>query len=136
VIGVARASWLASISAQTWRSVTRGIVLFCVACAAFAEPAPPGDVIGVGNFTHLVADLDRSIEFYRDRIGLELLGPQGKRPFAAVPAIQKATNTPGPGFASRSSKSRDRRSGLKQPSSRTSSSIRSRGVFRTPAPQI
>src|SRR5690348_5497916 len=67
----------------------------CAASILFAESALPGDVVGVGNFTHLVADLDRSIEFYRDGLGLELLGPQGKRPFAAVPAIQKATNTPG-----------------------------------------
>jgi len=66
-------------------------VLF--AQSASAQSAPPGDVIGVGNFTHLVANLDKSVEFYRDRIGLELLGPQGPRPFAAVPAIQKATNT-------------------------------------------
>ena len=68
---------------------------FFFAGILIAQPAPSGDVVGVGNFTHLVADLDRSIEFYRDRIGLELLGPQGKRPFAAVPAIQKATNAPG-----------------------------------------
>jgi catechol 2,3-dioxygenase-like lactoylglutathione lyase family enzyme len=61
----------------------------------WGQSAPPGSVIGVGNFTHVVADLDRSVEFYRDRIGLELLGPQGKRPFVAVPAIQKATDTPG-----------------------------------------
>jgi catechol 2,3-dioxygenase-like lactoylglutathione lyase family enzyme len=71
------------------------ILALCTSSVLFAENAPPGDVIGVGNFTHLVADLDRSIEFYRDHLGLELLGPQSKRPFAAVPAIQKATNTPG-----------------------------------------
>jgi catechol 2,3-dioxygenase-like lactoylglutathione lyase family enzyme len=72
-----------------------GAIALCAVTPIFAQPAPSGDVVGVGNFTHLVADLDRSIEFYRDRIGLELLGPQGKRPFASVPAIQKATNAAG-----------------------------------------
>jgi catechol 2,3-dioxygenase-like lactoylglutathione lyase family enzyme len=33
--------------------------------------APPGAVIGVGNFSHIVASLERSVQFYRDVIGLE-----------------------------------------------------------------
>ena len=28
--------------------------------------APPGEVIGVGNFAHIVADLDASLVLYRD----------------------------------------------------------------------
>ena len=29
-------------------------------------PAPAGDVTGVGNFSHIVANLERSVEFYRN----------------------------------------------------------------------
>ena len=34
------------------------------------QPAPAGDVVGVGNFAHIVADLDKSLGFYRDVLGL------------------------------------------------------------------
>src|SRR4051812_5469530 len=33
-------------------------------------PAPAGDVVSVGNFAHIVGDLDRSLGFYRDVLGL------------------------------------------------------------------
>ena len=39
-----------------------------------AAPAPAGDVVGVGNFAHIVADIDRSLGFYRDVLGLERVG--------------------------------------------------------------
>jgi catechol 2,3-dioxygenase-like lactoylglutathione lyase family enzyme len=35
-------------------------------------PAPAGDVVGVGNFGHVVADLDTSLRFYHDVLGLEV----------------------------------------------------------------
>ena len=50
-------------------------------------------VVGMGNFSHIVADLDRAIAFYRDGLGLELAAPA--RPFEAMPAVQKAGNVPG-----------------------------------------
>jgi catechol 2,3-dioxygenase-like lactoylglutathione lyase family enzyme len=56
------------------------------------QPAPTGDVIGVGNFAHIVADLDRSLEFYREVLGLEVLVNQ---PFAKNLAIEKLGNTMG-----------------------------------------
>jgi len=55
--------------------------------------APAGDITGVGNFSHIVADMEKSLAFYRDVLGLELVGPV--RPFDANPAIIKLINVPG-----------------------------------------
>ncbi|MGD2167814.1 MAG: VOC family protein [Gammaproteobacteria bacterium] len=57
-----------------------------------SRSAPDGDVIGVGNFAHIVEDLDASLAFYRDVLGLEV-GVTTE--FAANPAIQAMGNTPG-----------------------------------------
>jgi predicted enzyme related to lactoylglutathione lyase len=67
------------------------IVMYMLAGLMFQAPA--GGVIGVGNFSHIVSNLDRSLEFYRDVIGLELSGPV--RPFDGNPAIMRLGNTPG-----------------------------------------
>jgi catechol 2,3-dioxygenase-like lactoylglutathione lyase family enzyme len=55
--------------------------------------APPGDVVGVGNFAHIVADLEKSLAFYRDVLGLEV----GVQPteFAPNEAIMKMGATEG-----------------------------------------
>ena len=50
-------------------------------------------IAGVGNFSHIAANLDRSVAFYRDVLGLEMNGEA--RPFDANPAIMKMGNTPG-----------------------------------------
>lgn len=42
------------------------------AMAQSSPPAPPGDVVGVENVSHSVADLDRSLGLYRDVLGLTL----------------------------------------------------------------
>jgi hypothetical protein len=55
-------------------------------------PAPAGEVVGVGNFGHIVADLDKSLAFYRDVIGLTVTVTQ---PFAANDAIMKMGATEG-----------------------------------------
>jgi catechol 2,3-dioxygenase-like lactoylglutathione lyase family enzyme len=55
-------------------------------------PAPAGDVIGVGNFAHIVANVDESLKFYRDVLGLEVSVTQ---PFAPNPAIEKLGHTEG-----------------------------------------
>jgi catechol 2,3-dioxygenase-like lactoylglutathione lyase family enzyme len=57
-----------------------------------AQPAPAGEVVGVGNFAHVVADLDTSLRFYRDVIGLEVTFTQ---PFAPNDAIAKLGATEG-----------------------------------------
>jgi molybdate transport system substrate-binding protein len=50
------------------------------------------DVVGVGNFSHIVSNLDRSLQFYRDVLGLEVTV---NNPFSGNPAIMKLGNTPG-----------------------------------------
>src|ERR1700691_5266830 len=65
------------------------------AAITFAQaPAvePPGEIVGVGNFSHIVQNLDKSLEFYRDVLGLEVTVNQ---PFAPNPAIAKLGNTLG-----------------------------------------
>ena len=54
--------------------------------------APPGEVIGVGNFAHIVADLDASLVLYRDVLGLTVYANQ---PFAPNAAIAKLGATEG-----------------------------------------
>jgi catechol 2,3-dioxygenase-like lactoylglutathione lyase family enzyme len=56
------------------------------------QAAPPGEVIGVGNFAHIVRDLDVSLAFYRDVLGLEV-GVTAD--FSPNPPIQTMGNTPG-----------------------------------------
>ena len=75
------------------------LALLAVAAQAMAvaqaqppQPAPPGEVVGVGNFAHIVNDMDVSLAFYRDVLGLEV-GVSTE--FSANPAIQAMTNTPG-----------------------------------------
>jgi catechol 2,3-dioxygenase-like lactoylglutathione lyase family enzyme len=57
------------------------------------QPAPASDVVGSGNFDHIVADMDRGVHFYRDIIGLPL--PGGAQPFGDKPEIMRLSNTVG-----------------------------------------
>jgi catechol 2,3-dioxygenase-like lactoylglutathione lyase family enzyme len=72
---------------------TLPLSLVAVNAVTAQTKAPAGDITGVGNFSHIVANLDKSLEFYRDVLGLELVGPV--RPFDANPAIVKLINVPG-----------------------------------------
>ncbi len=63
-----------------------------LASAMLWAQAPAGDVVGVGNFAHIVQNLDKSLEFYHDVLGLEVAVNQ---PFAPNPAIAKLGNTLG-----------------------------------------
>jgi catechol 2,3-dioxygenase-like lactoylglutathione lyase family enzyme len=56
------------------------------------QSAPAGDVIGVGNFAHIVADLDKSLGFYRDVLGLAVTN---SIPFAPNEAVAKFGHTEG-----------------------------------------
>jgi len=56
------------------------------------QAAPAGDVIGVANFAHIVADVDTSLRFYRDVIGLSVTVTQ---PFSPNDAIAKLGATEG-----------------------------------------
>jgi catechol 2,3-dioxygenase-like lactoylglutathione lyase family enzyme len=80
-------------------SAVRGALLVASACCAASlgaqesrAPAPPGDVIGVGNFAHIVASVDESLKFYHGVLGLEVTVSQG---FAPNPAIEKLGHTEG-----------------------------------------
>jgi catechol 2,3-dioxygenase-like lactoylglutathione lyase family enzyme len=55
----------------------------CLTAQTTPPVAPAGEVLGVGNFIHVAANLDKSIEFYRDVIGLELTGAPGPHLFSA-----------------------------------------------------
>jgi catechol 2,3-dioxygenase-like lactoylglutathione lyase family enzyme len=63
-----------------------------LASAMLWAQAPAGDIVGVGNFSHIVQNLDKSLEFYRDVLGLEVAVNQ---PFAPNAAIAKLGNTLG-----------------------------------------
>lgn len=69
-----------------------GVLSQPLASAQGAGPAPAGEVVGVANFGHIVEDLDHSLAFYRDVLGLE---PGMAMDFSVNPAIQAMGNTPG-----------------------------------------
>lgn len=63
---------------------------FLTSTALMGQP-----VLGVGNFIHVAANLDRSIEFYRDAIGLEMTGAPGARAFSANAVVSSLYDAPG-----------------------------------------
>jgi catechol 2,3-dioxygenase-like lactoylglutathione lyase family enzyme len=71
-------------------------LLAAVAAPLAAQPprpaAAPGEVTGVGNFAHIVADLDASLVLYRDVLGLEVYASQ---PFAPNEPIATLGDTAG-----------------------------------------
>lgn len=69
------------------------VALACTVGAFGQTPAAPGVVVGVGGFSHIVENVERSVAFYRDVIGLEM--PNPPRPFASTPWIVDMGNTPG-----------------------------------------
>lgn len=75
------------------RSFTLALIL-AAAAPAGAQPqsAPAGEIVGVGNFAHIVANLDNSLAFYRDVLGLEVTVSQ---PFGPNDAIAKLGATEG-----------------------------------------
>jgi molybdate transport system substrate-binding protein len=52
----------------------------------------PPDVVGVGNFSHIVSSMEKSLAFYRDVLGLEVTI---NNPFSGAPMIMALGNTPG-----------------------------------------
>jgi catechol 2,3-dioxygenase-like lactoylglutathione lyase family enzyme len=58
-------------------------------------PAPPSPVVGVGTFIHVVADLDKTIRFYGDRLGLEMTGAPGPRAFSANAVVENLYDAKG-----------------------------------------
>jgi catechol 2,3-dioxygenase-like lactoylglutathione lyase family enzyme len=69
------------------------------AIVMFGQNAPPeGPVVGVGPFLHIVSDLDQSLAFYHDKLGLELSGPPGEHKFTDNPAVANLYGVPGKQF--------------------------------------
>jgi catechol 2,3-dioxygenase-like lactoylglutathione lyase family enzyme len=69
------------------------------AIVMFAQTAPTeGPVVGVGPFLHIVSDLDQSLAFYHDVLGLELSGPPGEHKFTDNPAVANLYGVPGRQF--------------------------------------
>ncbi len=61
--------------------------------AAAATILHAQEVTGLGNFSHIVTNLDKAVAFYHDALGLELVSPA--RPFDPNPAIMSLGNTLG-----------------------------------------
>jgi lactoylglutathione lyase len=67
------------------------VAAFFLASSALAGQG----VLGVGNFIHVVANLDRSIEFYHGALGLEMTGASGPRVFSANAVVSSLYDAPG-----------------------------------------
>jgi catechol 2,3-dioxygenase-like lactoylglutathione lyase family enzyme len=61
-------------------------------------PAPAGDVVGAGNFIHVVGDLDRTVAFYTTLLGVKPNGDAMNRPYAANQPVATMYNTSGSKF--------------------------------------
>jgi catechol 2,3-dioxygenase-like lactoylglutathione lyase family enzyme len=96
-------------------------VLLSLPAAVSAQDAP---VLGTGPFLHIISDLDQSLAFYHDVLGLELTGPPGDRPFTDNPAVANLYGVPGKQF---------RAAVLKIPGSPMNIELVQWGEARTPA---
>src|SRR5258708_6216910 len=70
---------------------------------SFLPDQKAGEVIGPNNFIHSVVDLDRSVAFYRDALGLELRTQSGRAAGLPAPtslneALSNLTGTHGAKF--------------------------------------
>jgi catechol 2,3-dioxygenase-like lactoylglutathione lyase family enzyme len=79
-----------------------GVVLGLAAATMVSAQQPPSEhIVGVGNFIHAVADVDRSLAFYRDTLGMDVQGaanaatPPAPRPFIATPEILRLYDSEG-----------------------------------------
>jgi len=77
-----------------WAAVLLGAVTM------LGQAAPPeSPVVGVGPFLHIISDLDQSLAFYHDMLGLELSGPAGtEHKFTDNPAVANLYGVPGKQF--------------------------------------
>lgn len=72
------------------------VVLLGSASVLLGQAESP--VVGVGPFLHIVSDLDQSLAFYHDTLGLELTGPAGEHKFTDNPAVANLYGVPGKQF--------------------------------------
>lgn len=65
------------------------MIRFWLAIAALgAASTACGQVVGVGTFIHVVSNLDKTVEFYRNDLGLELSDAPGPRAFSANAVVE------------------------------------------------
>jgi catechol 2,3-dioxygenase-like lactoylglutathione lyase family enzyme len=67
--------------------------IFCLAGSATLFAQAP--VVGVGTFIHVVANLDKTIRFYGERLGLEMNGAPGPRAFAPNAVVESLYDAKG-----------------------------------------
>ena len=71
------------------------VVMVFAGTPAIAQLAPASDVVvGAGNFSPIVADLDKSIEFYHDVRGLDVPGTPASRAWGNDSALLNFLGTP------------------------------------------
>jgi catechol 2,3-dioxygenase-like lactoylglutathione lyase family enzyme len=73
------------------RIITTAVLCLAGSASVFAQ-AP---VVGVGTFIHVVANLDKTILFYGDRLGLEMNGAPGPRAFAPNAVVESLYDAKG-----------------------------------------
>jgi catechol 2,3-dioxygenase-like lactoylglutathione lyase family enzyme len=78
--------------------VIRRFALFALLAGTTVSAQTESPVVGVGPFLHIVADLDQSLAFYHDKLGLELSGPPGEHKFTDNPAVANLYGVPGKQF--------------------------------------
>ena len=71
----------------------RNLAIFLLSGAVFAQTNAPAPVVGMQNFIHSVANLEKSVAFYRDVFGLEMNGEL--RPAIANPTVLGLVNAAG-----------------------------------------
>jgi catechol 2,3-dioxygenase-like lactoylglutathione lyase family enzyme len=76
----------------------RTAVLVLLGAAVLPAQTESPAVVGVGPFLHIVSDLDQSLAFYHDKLGLEFSGPPGEHPFTDNPAVANLYGVPGKQF--------------------------------------
>jgi catechol 2,3-dioxygenase-like lactoylglutathione lyase family enzyme len=76
----------------------RAAVLLLLGVAVLPAQTESPAVVGVGPFMHIVSDLDRSLAFYQDKLGLVLSGPPGEHKFTDNPAVANLYGVPGKQF--------------------------------------
>jgi catechol 2,3-dioxygenase-like lactoylglutathione lyase family enzyme len=71
------------------------VAAFFLTCPVLMSVLMGQGVLGVGNFIHVAENLDRSIEFYHDGLGLEMTGAPGPRAFSANAVVSSLYDAPG-----------------------------------------
>jgi catechol 2,3-dioxygenase-like lactoylglutathione lyase family enzyme len=82
------------MKAQINRQVLLGTTLLCLFAASSAVADPAGEVLAPGNFIHVVANLDKTIAFHHEVLGLQQANSGGAPRFAPNPAVAQLYAVP------------------------------------------